>query len=367
MEIKLESIKVSEISKGYKNDGENGVFAYGGKLNVRPPYQREFVYKDAKRDAVIRTVLSDYPLNVMYWAKNDEDSYEVIDGQQRTISICDYINGDYSVDEKYFHSLNEQEKKKIMDYELSIYICIGENSEKMKWFEIINISPEKLTPQELRNAVYTGPFISDARSKFSSSKGYVQTNLKNYLTGSAIRQEYLETALRWISRKDNESIESFMSKHQEDQNSDYLFNEFILIMNWVKKTFVVWRKQMSMVDWGELYYSNKDVELDPAALEEEISSLFKNEEVQNKKGIYEYVLSEKRKNDERLLNIRLFSDSIKSSVYEKQNGNCAICGNHFEINKMEADHINAWSNGGRTETSNCQMLCTECNRIKSNK
>ena len=213
MQIEPREITVAELSKKYQDKGENGVFGYDGKLNIRPPYQREFVYKDKQREAVIHTVKRNYPLNVMYWANNGNDEYEVIDGQQRTISICQYVNGDFAYEKMYFHNLTESEKNDILNYKLMVYVCTGTDKEKLDWFKTINIAGEKLTDQELRNAVYSGSWVSDAKRYFSKT-GCVASQIgSDYLNGSAIRQDYLEIAIEWIAKSDMSkykgSIESY--------------------------------------------------------------------------------------------------------------------------------------------------------------
>lgn len=359
MKIELKEFTIKEIVNGYKNDDEEGVVAFGGRLDIRPKYQREFVYKEAQRNAVIDTIRKGFPLNVMYWVKNG-DNYEVLDGQQRTISFCEYVAGNFSVDEKYFHNLTDDQQEQILDYKLFIYICDGTDSEKLEWFETINIAGEKLTNQELRNAVYTGPWLSSAKQKFSKT-GCVAYNVgEKYLNGVAIRQDYLETVLSWIN---DGKIEEYMSKHQHDDNADELWQYFSAVIGWVELKFPKYRKEMKGLPWGELYNKFKDESLDAKKLEDELEKLMIDDEVTNKKGTYPYVLS----HDEKHLNIRVFSPSQKRKAYEKQKGICSICKEHFEIEQMEADHITPWCEGGKTNDENCQMLCRECNRRKSNK
>ncbi|MBQ3676275.1 MAG: DUF262 domain-containing protein, partial [Bacteroidales bacterium] len=224
MEIELHKITIRQLTDGYQDNAESGVKAFGGKLDVRPLYQREFVYNDKQRDAVIDTVTNGFPLNVMYWATRDDGTYEIIDGQQRTISICQYVNGDFAYFFKYFYNLTQDEADKILDYELQIYICSGTDSEKLKWFRTINIAGEKLTEQELRNAVYSGSWVSDAKRYFSKNNCAAYGLASKYLNGSPIRQDYLETALSWIAR--NVGIEIYMGKHQRDNNAIELWNYF---------------------------------------------------------------------------------------------------------------------------------------------
>lgn len=370
MKIELHKIKISEVVKDYKDSAEEGVTAFCGKLDIRPKYQREFVYSGKQRDEVIRTVKNGFPLNVMYWVKKEDGNFEVLDGQQRTISISQFVNGDFSIEFNgriaMFHNLTKEEQEQILNYELMIYHCEGTDKEKLDWFKIINIAGEKLTDQELRNAVYTGPWLSDAKLKFSKNNcaAYLlASDGGSLVSGSPIRQEYLETALSWIN---NEDIEGYMAKHQHDKNADELWNYFQEVIHWVREVFPNYRKEMSSVNWGELYNEFSKKKLDAEKLEEEIKKLMQDEDVTKKSGIYEYVLT----GSERALNIRAFNDKMKREAYERQKGICeakkAICGNaHFEIEEMEADHIDPWHEGGKTIAENCQMLCKECNRRKS--
>ena len=364
MEIKLEEILVRDLVEGYINDDvENGVIGYSGKLNIRPKYQREFVYKDEKRDKVIDTVNKNFPLNVMYWALNDDGTYEVLDGQQRTISISDYIVGKYSINERYFHNLEEDEQNKILDYKLMIYICKGEASEKLAWFETINIAGEKLTEQELLNAIYTGTWLSDAKRYFSKNSCAAYKIGSDYVKGTPNRQEYLETAIKWIS---SNQIKKYMSEHQHNPTAIELWNYFSNVINWIEATFPIKRKkEMFGLDWGFLYNEFKDKILDPKKLEQEISKLMEDEDVTNKKGIYFFVLTR----NEKYLSLRSFTDNQKRETYERQKGICPKCtppNNHYEIHEMQGDHITPWSKGGKTIADNCKMLCSKCNREKSN-
>ena len=361
MKIELKEITVRELTNGYQDNAENGVVGYGGELDIRPPYQREFIYKDKQRDAVIDTLTNDFPLNVMYWAVRDDGGYEVIDGQQRTISLCQYVNGDFAYMFRYFHNLHEDEKQQILNYKLMIYLCSGTPSEKLKWFETINIAGEKLTQQELRNAIYCGPWVTDAKRYFSKS-GCAAYNIgSDYLNGSPIRQDYLETAIEWISEG---NIEAYMSNHQHDPNASALWRYFQDVISWIDATFTVKRKKfMKGIAWGLLYNKYKDVLYDTDAIEAETARLIADDDVEKKSGIYPYILTR----DERYLSIRGFTDSIKQKVYEKQSGICKQCGKHFEISEMEGDHITPWHEGGKTTEENCQMLCRDDNRRKSGK
>ena len=360
MEIKLTQIKVRDLVAGYADNQENGVVAYGGKLDVRPPYQREFVYKDKQRDAVIETLTQGFPLNVMYWATREDGTFEIIDGQQRTISICQYVNGDFAYMFRYYHNLQPDEQEQIMNYELQVYLCSGTDSERLKWFKTINIAGEELTEQELRNAVYAGSWVSDAKRYFSKNNCVAYNLANKYVSGEANRQKYLETAISWISKG---NIEVYMGNHQHDKSAVALWNHFQSVINWVKAVFPNYRREMKGIDWGTLYEKFHQNDYDAAALEERIKTLMADSDVESKKGIYPYVLD----GDERHLGIRAFDANTKREVYEKQQGICPLCGKHFEIEQMEADHITPWRDGGRTVAGNCQMLCRECNRRKGAK
>ena len=360
MKIELKKITVRELAAGYRDSNEEGVVGYGGLLNIRPKYQREFVYNDKQRDAVITTINNGFPLNVMYWAVCNDGTFEVIDGQQRTISVCQYINGDFAYNFLYFHNLQKDEQDKILDYELMIYLCSGSDSEKLDWFRTINIAGAKLTEQELRNAVYSGSWVSDAKRYFSKSGCAAHKIAGNYLSGSAIRQEYLETAISWISEG---NIEIYMAKHQNDANAAELWLYFQSVINWINLVFPTYRKEMKGVDWGILYNKYGKQPFNPPTIENEVARLMQDEDVTNKKGIYNYIFD----HNQRHLNIRAFSERMKREAYERQKGICSMCNEHFDIEQMEGDHITSWSEGGMTITENCQMLCKSCNRIKSNK
>ena len=363
MKIELHRIPIKKVITGYKDSAEEGVVAYDGKLDIRPKYQREFVYTGKQRDAVIETIKKSFPLNVMYWMKNNAGNFEVLDGQQRTISIGQYVNGDFSLNDRFFHNLTKEEQNKILDYELFIYFCEGTDKERIDWFTIINIAGEKLTNQEILNAVYTGPWLSDAKLKFSKTNcvAYLLANDGGQLvSGSPIRQEYLETALSWIN---NERVGDYMAKHQHEINADELWNYFQNVVAWVREIFINYRREMNNVQWGGLYNKFKDKKLDSKKLEKEIAKLMQDEDVTKKSGIYEYVLTR----NEKYLNIRAFTDKQKREVYERQKGKCVKCKKHFEIEEMEADHIKPWHEGGKTIAKNCQMLCKEHNRTKSGK
>lgn len=384
MQIKLHEISVDEVVKGYARDEESGqIVAFSGKLDVRPKYQRNFIYTGEQRDEVIRTILKNFPLNSIYWVKNGEDSYEVLDGQQRTISICDYVKGRFSVDGYFFNNLPDDKQRVVLDYKLFVYICEGTDSEKLEWFRVINIAGETLTEQELRNAVYASEWVSDAKRRFSKRNSLAEQKGGIYLNCKAIRQEILEKAIAWFMNSNaDKKICEYMAKCAKDcTEADELWLYFCRVIDWVEAKFPKYRKEMKGLEWGLFYNAYKDKPLNANELEARIKELFMDDEVTSKKGIYEYLLS----GAEKCLNLRAFTESQKGQVYERQNGLCANGGGvhgggkglknvkcpheneKLELTQMQADHIIPWSKGGKTELSNCQMLCKECNSQKSDK
>lgn len=296
----------------------------------------------------------------MYWVKNDDGTYEVLDWQQRTISICEYIDWKFSINYQYFHNLEKEEQEQILNYKLMIYFCEWTDKEKLDWFKTINIAWEKLTEQELRNAIYTGTWLTDAKKYFSKSNCPAYNIASDYLNGSSIRQEYLETAISWIS---NENIEEYMAQNQHNVNAMELWQYFQSVINWIKVIFPNYRREMKWVAFWPLYNQYKNTFFDSNKLEQEVLKLMQDEDVTKKSWIYEYLLTWK----EKFLSIRTFTEKQKREVYEKQAWICTHCGKHFEINEMEADHITPWHEWWKTTSDNCQMLCKNCNRIKSGK
>lgn len=363
MKIILKNIKVSELTKGYEDKAEEGVRGYDSALNIRPAYQREFIYKEKQRNEVINTVRKNFPLNTMYWAVAGE-GYELMDGQQRTVSICQYVQGDFAVEidgsPMFFNNLTSEKQQQILDYEVSVYVCEGAEGEKLDWFKIINIAGEKLTDQELRNAIYTGPWLADAKRWFSRTSCPAYQIGERYVIGSPIRQELLEKALEWLSMG---KIEDYMSRRQHDSDAQELWQYFQEVIAWIERTFPGYRKIMKGLDWGRFYNDHKNDTLNAAKLEQRILELIEDDEVDNKKGIYEYLLT----GNEKTLSLRVFDEKIKVKTYEKQKGICPSCKKHYDIGSMEADHIIPWSKGGKTTPDNCQMLCKMDNRTKSGK
>lgn len=387
MKIELQRIPVRDLVEGYEDNDEQGVRAYGDRLDVRPPYQREFVYKDRQRDAVIETLRRDFPLNVMYWAVVDDPSddgveFEIIDGQQRTISICQYVEGDFSIEidgnQMAFHNLQDDQQEKILDYELMVYLCQGTDSEKLEWFKTINIAGEELTDQELRNAVYHGPWVSAAKRYFSKTGCPAYAIASDYMTGSPIRQDYLETAILWIN---GGKVDEYMRDHQHDTNASELWLYFKSVIDWVETTFPKKRSQMKSVKWGPLYNQYKNASLDPIKLEDRVSTLMADIDVKNKRGIYEFLLAGEV--DTKLLDVRVFDEKTKLAAYGQQTkvaeaagiSNCPMCAGGsnnnasrvYELSEMDADHVTAWSKNGVSDLSNCEMLCVPHNRSKGNR
>jgi len=360
MKVKFQNVTVNELVEGYLDNREGGVRGYNNRLDIRPPYQREFVYKDKQRAAVIRSIQQGFPLNVMYWADNGDDQYEVIDGQQRTISIGQYVKGDFSVDGLYFDNQTDDKRNHILNYKLMVYVCTGTESEKLDWFRTVNIAGVKLTNQELLNAVYTGKWLADAKRHFSRTGGPAYSLGADYVKGNPIRQDYLETVLKWIS---DGQIEDYMGKHQHDSNAEPLWEYFKAVISWVNSYFKPRPKLMRGLDWGRFYDEYKDAPVNYDATEKRIQELIQDEEVQKQRGIYEYILT----GEERHLNLRTFDNAVKQRVYERQGGKCAQSGEEYPLSEMEADHITPWSEGGKTEEDNCQILHKKYNRRKGAK
>lgn len=396
MNIHPQSIKVIDVIDGFKDGGETGgVVAYHGLLNVRPKYQRNFCYDVPDEQKVIRSILNGWPLNVMYWVKNPDGTFEILDGQQRTLSICNFCgtinekgirNGSFLIvgadGKQYnFQSLTKEDQDKILNYELTIYVCEGTEKEKLEWFQIINMVGKQLTPQERRNAIYTGPWLSDAKRYFSATASNPAKSIGDpFVKADANRQEYLETAIAWAagcSTSDSAKIEAYMAKHRNDENASELWQYFCDVIDWIKKVFSTgpkfpnYRREMKGLDWGQLYLEFSDCTFQAEALEKDVAALMLDDEVTKKSGIYEYALlsyvDPSNRSALSLLNLRTFSEEIRRKKYDEQGGICPKCGKHFDISEMDADHITPWIKGGKTMLDNCQMLCKSCNRSKGAK
>lgn len=370
MNVLPKDVTVRELVNGYTDD--NGVWAYGGLLNIRPEYQREFVYNETQQIAVIESIMNNLPIGQMYWVENNHDdvvTYEVLDGQQRAISIAKYVDGRFCIPsyhgDLFYEQLDYEQKQRLMDYKLLLYNCDGTTSEKLSYFKTINMVGEKLTDQELRNAVYSGQWLTHARRFFSKYNCQAKNIGGDYVKGKPIRQTFLETVLSWISEN---NIDGYMAQHQRDTDANDLWLYFTNVINWVKTYFPEYRKEMKSVQWGILYNKYHDTKINADVLEDEIQKLMMDENVTKKSGIYSYVLTRNEKD----LSIRAFNATLKREVYERQGGKCVHCKNtdnedkKWTIDEMQADHIVAWVNGGKTISDNCQMLCNRHNQIKSN-
>lgn len=360
MNIDLFEISVEDLVNGFDDRGDDGAFSYDGRLDIRPPYQREFIYDMEKKTGVIDTILKGYPLNVMYWAVKDNGQFEIIDGQQRTLSICKYIDGEFSLNGLFYSNQPVDIQDKIKNYKLMVYKCEGTDSEKLAWFETINIAGIKLSDQELRNAVYAGSWVTDAKRYFSKTNCIAKIRGENYLSGEYRRQDYLETAIEWKIDSDNiQDIKTYMGLHQHDDSAEDLINYFTDVIDWVERIFPRYRSIMKGIPWGIFYNEHSlNANLDPIHLESEISRIISYEDVTRNKGVYDYLLN----GNESSLSIRQFSDNDKLTKYTQQQGICPLCNNSFQIHEMHADHITRWSNGGRTTLDNCRMLCIDCHQ-----
>ena len=297
MKIELHQIKIRELCESYQDLSiqEEGITGYRGRLNIRPKYQREFVYDDKKRNAVMDTVWQGFPLNVMYWVRVGDDQYELLDGQQRTISICSFIVGEYMMNFDGnllgFNNMTEKQQNRILDYPLQVYVCEGTDEEQLKWFNIINIAGEKLTEQEIRNAVYSGSWVTQAKRRFSKTGCVAYKIASDFMSGSPIRQDYFEKALKWIGDAQNKSIEQYMAEHQHDTDADQLWQYFQDVIHWVEKLFGrKYKKEMKGVDWGVLYNKHKDTTLTATAIDKQMAKLMVDSDIQKKSGIFAYIL-----------------------------------------------------------------------------
>ena len=380
MDIEQVNIKVRDIFNGYIDKDDDGVFGYGLKLAIRPPYQREFVYNDEQSEAVMHTVINGYPLNVMYWVQTkgskfaDEDSeFEILDGQQRTLSLMKYLSHKFAItisNKKYYwDSLPDDILNKILDYELMIYVCRGSESEKLNWFRIVNIAGERLRDQELRNSVYTGEWLSDAKKHFSKRKCDASKLSDRYIVGDPNRQELLEKALKGICELQGiKDITEYMSNHRLDSDADELWQYFQDVIDWIEKIFPKYYSDMKGLDWCHLFNKYHLNSYNSSKMKQDVEDLHNDDEVQKRSGIYEFLLC--RKTDPfagRFLNLRSFEERDKKAAYAKQKGICPICHQHFDYDEMEGDHIKPWSKGGLTVPENCQMLCRDCNAKKTDK
>mgnify|MGYP000874085518 CR=1 FL=1 len=384
-ELKLD-ITVDEICKGFVyNELEGkGLFGLSGKLTIQPEYQRNYIYADGKKDvAVIESILKGYPLGLIYFNQIGDEQYEVLDGQQRITSIGRFVKNKFAIKdengmEQYFDSLADNIKQKISETKLLIYICQGEEKEIKEWFKTINIAGVSLNEQELLNAVYSGKFVTLAKEEFSNSQNANIQKWSSYVRGTVNRQDFLATALAWVSKGD---VSEYMAIHRQDDNSNELKNYFTTVIDWASNTFMTVEKEMQGLEWGRLYETYGKTAYDPAKLHEKVTALYADPYVKNRKGIFEYVLG--GETDKTLLDIRIFDEATKRATYKTQTeeakqagiSNCPLCavGDNanktklWELKEMEADHVSPWSKGGATSKENCEMLCKSHNRSKGNK
>lgn len=378
-------ITIKEICSGFTyNELEGkGLFGLSGKLTIQPEYQRNYIYADGKKDvAVIDSIIKGYPLGILYFVKTEDETYEVLDGQQRITSFGRYVIGKFAVKvngmENYFTGLAEDLQNKILDTKLLIYICEGTESEIKEWFKTINIAGVPLNEQELLNAIYSGKFVTAAKKEFSNSQNSNIQKWSAYIKGDVKRQDFLACALDWVSKGNKET---YMSEHRNSEDISELKNYFISVIDWISSVFRTVEKEMCGLKWGELYEKYHTNPYNPDEVDEKVKELYADGAVKNRSGIFEYVLG--GCTETKLLNIRIFEDRDKRIVYEKQTkeaeekgiSNCPFCAisdtpNKIKIWKlaeMDADHVSAWSKGGATSIENCQMLCRPHNIAKGNK
>lgn len=387
METTLKTnITVNDICEGFVyNELEGkGLFGLGGKLTIQPEYQRNYIYADGKKDvAVIDSLLKGYPLGLIYFVKVSDDEFEILDGQQRITSFGRFVTNKFVFKdenglEQYFDGMAADKKKKILDTELTIYECEGEESEIKNWFRTINIAGVPLNDQELNNAIFSGPFVTMAKAEFSNSQNANIQKWSAYIKGSVIRQEFLKCALDWVSKG---NISDYMSKHRKDDNINELKTYFNTVIDWVSGVFNDVEKEMCGLEWGRLYETYHNKAYNPKKVSEEVRKLYGDPFVKKRNGVFEYILG--GSTDTKLLEVRVFDESTKRSVYAQQTknaeskgiSNCSHCAIGHGSNKskiwaikdMDADHVTAWSKGGATDIKNCEMLCKTHNRAKGNK
>jgi 5-methylcytosine-specific restriction endonuclease McrA len=382
----ITDITVKDICEGFVyNEFEGkGLFGLSGKLTIQPEYQRNYIYADGKRDvAVIESILKGYPLGLIYFNKVKTDKFEVLDGQQRITSLGRYVKDKFAVKdeqgmEQYFSTSAIDKQAKINEAKLLIYECEGTESEIKEWFRTINIAGVPLNNQELLNAVYSGPFVTLGKEEFSNSRNSNIQKWSAYISGSANRQEFLECAFEWVSKG---KIGDYMSSHRNDTNITELKNYFKSVIDWVSTVFTSVESEMRGLEWGRLYESYHKQPYDSQKVLEEVKKLYGDSYLKNRKGVFEYILGGSK--DTKLLDVRVFDEATKKSVYSKQTeeakkksvSNCPLCALGDNANKskiwnlvdMDADHVAAWSKGGATDIKNCEMLCKTHNRAKGNR
>jgi len=379
-------ITVKDICEGFVyNDLEGkGLFGLAGKLTIQPEYQRNYIYADGKKDvAVIDSLLKGYPLGLIYFVKVSNYEFEILDGQQRITSFGRYVTNKFAFKdenglEQYFDGIATDKKNKILETKLTIYECEGEESEIKNWFRTINIAGVPLNDQELNNAIFSGTFVTLAKAEFSNSQNANIQKWSAYIKGSVNRQDFLKCAIDWVSKG---NIGDYMSKHRKDDNINELKTYFNTVIDWVSGVFIDVEKEMCGLEWGRLYETYHKNAYNPKQVSEEVHNLYGDPFVKNRKGVFEFILG--GSTDTKLLDIRVFDEATKRSVYAKQKkeaeakgiSNCSHCTIGHSTNKskiwaikdMDADHVTAWSKGGATNIKNCEMLCKTHNRAKGNK
>lgn len=379
-------ITIADICEGFVyNELEGkGLFGLGGKLTIQPEYQRNYIYADGKKDvAVIESILKGYPLGLIYFNQVAEDQFEVLDGQQRITSFGRYVTNKFAVKdengmEQYFGGLAKDKQEKILNTKLLIYTCEGEESEIKEWFKTINIAGVPLNNQELLNAVYSGPFVTLGKEEFSNSQNSNVMKWGAYISGSVNRQDFWERALEWVSKGD---VGEYMSRHRFDDNINEVKTYFQSVIDWVSTVFTDVENEMRGLEWGRLYETYRKQPYNPKEVSEKVQALYADPYVKNRRGIFEFILG--GSTDTKLLDVRVFDEATKKSIYAQQTkqaenegvSNCPFCAIGHDANKtriyrlaeMDADHVSAWSKGGATDKTNCQMLCKSHNRAKGNK
>lgn len=387
METTLKTdITIEEICKGFVyNEYEGkGLFGLSGRLTIQPEYQRNYIYADGKKDvAVIHSVLKGYPIGLIYFTKVAEDKFEVLDGQQRITSLGRFLTNKFPIIDvngvpRYFDGIAKDLQDKIRNTKLTIYECEGTESEIKEWFKTINIAGVPLNEQELSNAIHSGTFVTKAKEEFSNSHNANIQKWSAYISGNVNRQDYLRTALEWVSKG---NIDEYMSLHRHDDNIDELKSYFNSVIDWISSVFINVENEMRGLEWGRLYETYHNIAYNPQTVKELVEKLYSDYYVKNKKGIFEYILGGCK--DTKLLEIRIFDEPTKQTKYKLQTAeanisgvsNCPLCAlgvdnnkkRIWKLNEMDADHVTAWSNGGATDITNCQMLCKTHNRAKGNK
>lgn len=386
MEAILRTYTVGEICEGFVYNELEGKGLYGlaGRLTIQPEYQRNYIYADGKKDvAVVQSALHCYPLGVLYFNKTDGNRLEVLDGQQRITSLGRFVAGKFAIHDdndipQYFSSLSSELQQRILDTELLVYECEGTEDEIRKWFETVNIAGVPLNTQELLNAVYSGEFVTLAKAEFSNSQNANIQKWSHFISGAVNRQDYLEKALEWVSHG---HVKEYMSQHRHDTNINELKNYFNSVIDWIGSVFLDVESEMRGRDWGRLYETYHTQPFNSSEVSQSVRQLYGDPYVKDRRGIFEYVLGGQK--DHRLLDVRIFDEATKRIVYRRQtdaanaNGesNCPLCAQGHEANRtkiwkqseMDADHVTAWSKGGATDISNCQMLCRTHNRMKGNR